>query len=116
LRPGAIVINTGDMRLIDLDALVLAVETNDVRVAIDGDIGAYGEGPSKAAWSRLTATGVDRFLGGTSMAYNTLEANDRASMLAVDSVCAVLQGRPAQNVNNADFMSVRPAGTQPSKN
>ena len=102
LRPGTVVINTAHHRLVDPGALAVAVELRGVRAAVDG-IG------SEESWSRLVALGPDRFLAVPPMAFNTEDANLRASMRIAAGICDVLEGRPSSDVNNPDYKAVRDA-------
>lgn len=85
LAEGALLINTAHPALVDPDALLSAIETKGVRAAFDGT-------PAGEAWSRLVACGPDRFLSTTPMAFNTRDANLRASMQTAEAVCRVLNG------------------------
>jgi D-3-phosphoglycerate dehydrogenase / 2-oxoglutarate reductase len=100
LGPGTILINTAHHRLVDPSALADAVETRGVRAAVDG------VGPEES-WSRLVAFGPDRFLAVPPMAFNTEDANLRASLRIATGICEVLEGRPSSDVNNPDFQAVR---------
>ncbi|QWB25720.1 MULTISPECIES: NAD(P)-dependent oxidoreductase [Streptomyces] len=88
MRPGALLVNTVHPDLVDLPALLAAVADKDLRCAFDGQ----GDGP---AWEALTALGTDRFLAVPTMAYNTADANEAASMAAARAVCDILDGRRA---------------------
>jgi len=100
LRPESILVNTAHHRLVDPTALFVAIEERSVRAAVDG-IG------SEDAWQRLVALGPDRFLAVPSMAFNTEDANLRASMRIATGICDVLEGKVSDDVNNPDFLSVR---------
>jgi D-3-phosphoglycerate dehydrogenase / 2-oxoglutarate reductase len=80
---GATLINTAHHHLVDPDALLWAVETKGVRAAVDGV-------PEKGTWSRLVACDPERFLGVPAMAFNTHDANLRASMHTATAVCDIL--------------------------
>ena len=71
IKNGAIIVNTVHPHLIDFAALADAIETKQIRAAMDG----IGSGP---AWDRLVALGPERFLALSSMAFNTVDANFRA--------------------------------------
>jgi phosphoglycerate dehydrogenase-like enzyme len=86
LREGALLVNTAHPRLVDPDALLAAIETKAVRAAFDGT-------PSGEAWSKLLSCGPDRFLSTAPMAFNTDDANLRASMQAAEAVCKVLNDK-----------------------
>lgn len=100
MKDGAVIVNTAHPQLIDAADLAWAVETKAIRVAQDG----WGSGE---AWDRLLRFGTDRFLAVPSMAFNTEDANLRASLLAAEGVCDVLAGGTSAYVNNPDFRAVR---------
>lgn len=91
LPEGAILINTAHHLHVDPDALLWSIETKGVRAAFDGT-------PAGEAWSRLAATGPERFLGLPPMAFNTTDANLRAGMHTAKAVCEVLTGRRVAHV------------------
>jgi D-3-phosphoglycerate dehydrogenase / 2-oxoglutarate reductase len=98
LRPGALLVNTVHPRLVDPDALLRVTLDKGVRSAFDG------VGPQ---WHGLVALGPPRFVGMPQMGFHTVDANLRASLSAAESVCDVLDGRPARWVNNPDFAQRR---------
>lgn len=102
LHDGTVLINTAHHRLVDPDALEAVMEARNVRAAVDGI------GPEEA-WSRLVALGPDRFLAVPPMAFNTEDANLRASLRIATGICEVLEGRPSSDVNNPDYQRVRDA-------
>ncbi len=102
LHPGTVVVNTAHHRLLDPTALADAIETGGVRAAVDG------VGP-EAPWSRLVALGPDRFLAVPPMAFNTEDANLRASLRIAAGICDVLEGKESADVNNPDYPAVRAA-------
>jgi D-3-phosphoglycerate dehydrogenase / 2-oxoglutarate reductase len=102
MGPGTVLINTAHHRLVDPSALADAIEACDVRAAVDG-IG------SEETWSRLLEFGPDRFLAVPPMAFNTEDANLRASLRIAAGICDVLEGSPSSDVNNPDFRAVRDA-------
>ncbi|MFE1076056.1 NAD(P)-dependent oxidoreductase [Streptomyces sp. NPDC058783] len=79
----AVLINTAHHRLLDPDALLRVMDTKCVRAAIDG-------APDGEAWNRLMAYGPERFLVTPPMAFNTTDANLRASLQTAKAVCDVL--------------------------
>lgn len=97
---GSLLINTVHHGLVDPFALFHAVQDGVVRAAFDG----VGPGDS---WSRLVAMGSGRFLAAPSIAFDTVEANHRGSMVAADALCDVLSGRFSLLVDNVDFRTVR---------
>ncbi len=102
MKHGALVVNTAHPALVDAAGLAWAISTKGIRAAQDG----LGSGP---AWDQLLAFGPDRFLAVPSMAFNTQDANLRASMRTAEGVCAVLAGGTSPYVNNPDFRVVRAA-------
>jgi D-3-phosphoglycerate dehydrogenase len=100
LAPESILVNTAHHRLVDPASLEVAMNERGVRAAVDG-IGPEDE------WQRLVALGPDRFLAVPSMAFNTEDANLRASMRIATGICDVLEGKPSEDVNNPDFAAVR---------
>jgi phosphoglycerate dehydrogenase-like enzyme len=102
---GAVLINTVRYDLVDPDALYEALQSGRLRAAaFDG----VGDG---RPWQRLVELGPSRFLAVPSMAFNTNDANDRASIQAAVAVCDVLDGGVPQEVNNPDFRDVRRMST-----
>jgi D-3-phosphoglycerate dehydrogenase len=95
-RPGALLVNTAPPGLVDLDALLWAIENRGLRAAFD-EVGAEG------TWARLNALGPDRFLSVPHMGARTREASLRAGMRAARAVCDVLSGQDPDSVNNPDF-------------
>jgi phosphoglycerate dehydrogenase-like enzyme len=87
MRTGALLVNTAHHHLVDPDALLWAMETKNVRAAVDG-------APPDANWNRLVACGPERFLTVPPMAFNTHDANLRASMHTATAVCDVLDSVP----------------------
>jgi len=102
MKDGALVVNTVHAQLIDMSALRWAIETKGIRAAQDG----VGSGES---WEKLVALGSEKFLAVPSMAFNTADANLRASMRTAAGVCDVLEGGTSPDVNNPDFRSVHRA-------
>jgi phosphoglycerate dehydrogenase-like enzyme len=96
MRRGTIVINAGHVGLIDPNALAWAIDARGIRAAVDG----IGSGD---VWETLMAKGQGRFLAGAQMGYYTWEANRRASLLAAERLCAVLNGKSEAHVNNPRF-------------
>lgn len=90
MREGAILVNTAHHHLVDPDALLWAVETRGVRAAFDGV-------PSGETWARLVACGPERFLAVPPMAFNTTDANLRASTHTAKAVCDVLDAPALAN-------------------
>lgn len=83
MREGAILINTAHHHLVDPEALLWAVETKGIRAAVDGV-------PTEDGWNELVARGPDQFLGVPPMAFNTNDANLRASTHTAKTVCDTL--------------------------
>jgi D-3-phosphoglycerate dehydrogenase / 2-oxoglutarate reductase len=102
MEQGSLLVNTAHHRLLDPSALADAIEARGLRAAVDG-IG------SEDAWSRLVSLGPRRFLAVPPMAFNTEDANLRASLRIASGICEVLEGRSSSDVNNPDFQSVRDA-------
>lgn len=100
MKDGALVINTVHPQLIDLAALGWAIEAKGIRAAQDGV--SSGE-----AWEKVLALGPEKFLAMPSMAFNTQDANLRASMRTAEGVCDVLDGGTSADVNNPGFRSKR---------
>jgi phosphoglycerate dehydrogenase-like enzyme len=100
MKGGALIVNTAHPQLIDAADLAWAIETKAIRVAQDG----WGSGE---AWDRLLQFGSDRFLAVPSMAFNTEDANLRASLRTAAGVCDVLDGGSSPDVNNPEFRAVR---------
>ncbi|MGB3674160.1 MAG: NAD(P)-dependent oxidoreductase [Candidatus Nanopelagicales bacterium] len=100
IRDGAVLVNTAHHNLVDLDSLLWAANNRSVRAAFDG----VSEGP---AWDRLVELGPHRFLSVPSMAFNSSDANLRASLRTASGVCDVLDGGSNPDVNNPDFRSLR---------
>ena len=90
MRDGAIVIDTAHDSLIDPASLATAIETKQVRAAVEG-------APTKGAWGALASFGPGQFLRLAVCSYNTVEANLAVSTQAVRIVCDVLSaGNPAE--------------------
>lgn len=102
MKDGAVVINTVHPQLIDFAALAWAIEAKGIRAAQDGV--ASGD-----AWEKVLALGPEKFLAVPSMAFNTQDANLRASMRTAEGVCDVLDGGTSPDVNNPDFRKIRHA-------
>jgi D-3-phosphoglycerate dehydrogenase / 2-oxoglutarate reductase len=102
MNDGSLLVNTAHRGLLDPTALADAIEARGLRVAVDG-IG------TEDAWSRLAALGPRRFLAVPPMAFNTEDANLRASLRIATGISDVLAGRESSDVNNPDFQSVREA-------
>ncbi len=100
MKDGALVLNTAHPRLVDEADLYWAITTKGIRAAQDG----WGGGQS---WEKLLKLGTDKFLAVPSMAFNTHDANLRASMATARGVCDVLSGGSSSCVNNPDFRAVR---------
>lgn len=101
MKDEAVVINTIKWDLVDLDALYDALVRGKLRAAaFDGE----GIGP---AWDLLTGLSWDKFVWFPTTAYNTADANYRASMLAAQGIIDVFKGRSNPNVNNPNFREVR---------
>ncbi len=102
VRENAVLVNTGHLDLVDLEALLWAAKNRGVRAAFDD----VGSGPF---WDALVSLGPARFLAVPQMGYQTATANLRASRHAVEAVCDVLAGGTHDLVNNRDFATVRAA-------
>jgi phosphoglycerate dehydrogenase-like enzyme len=96
MKPGALLINAADSRLVDPKALASAIESKSVRAAFDG----IGKGRQ---WGRLVAFGPQRFLCTEQTGFRTRDASLRAGMRAAEAVCDVLAGKTSASVNNPDF-------------
>lgn len=102
MKESATLINTVHPDLVDLGSLLWAIQNRGIRAAFDGV--SSGEN-----WDRLIACGAERFLAIPSMAFNTVDANIRASMRTAAAVCDVLEGGTSDAVNNSDFREHRTA-------
>ena len=100
MKRGAVLVNCAHHELVNLESLAWAIENRGVRAAFDGI--ATG-----SAWERLLQFGTDRFLAVPSMAFNTYDANLRASMRTATAACDILSGGTSTNVTNPEFRDVR---------
>jgi len=100
LRPETLVVNTGHLNLLDLRELLTAARTKGIRAAVDG----LGGGD---VWDALVRLGPEQFVAVPMMAFNTRDANERASLAVAEAVCDVLDGGTSELVNNPDWRAVR---------
>lgn len=109
MRPGTMVLNVGHHSLIEPAALLDAIQSRNLRAAIDG---MWDSQNRSAAWDELVGLGPSRFLAVPQMAFNTEDSNRRAGMTAARAVCDVLDGGTSPDVNNPDFLEVRHRQTE----
>ncbi len=100
MRPGAILVNTSRGEVLDLDALASALE--------EGRIGGAGldnfPGEPRPDLGRLVR--LDRVVLTPHIAFNTREAKDRMTAIAVGNVVAFYRGEP-ENVMNPTVLEKR---------
>jgi phosphoglycerate dehydrogenase-like enzyme len=101
MKKDSILINTVKYDLVDLKSLYEALSSGNLGgAAFDGE----GRGEN---WGKLTQLSKDKFVWFPQTAFNTRDANERASLDAVKSVADVLEGRPSKLVSNPDFLTKR---------
>ncbi|MFB6749832.1 NAD(P)-dependent oxidoreductase [Streptomyces sp. NPDC056353] len=102
MKDGALLINCGHPDLVDPTALFQVLSGNrGIRAASDG----LRRSP---AWQNLVSLGSERFLCLPQTGFHTAAANLRASSLAVQTVCSVLEGTDTEAaVENPDYREVR---------
>ncbi|MFF8776119.1 NAD(P)-dependent oxidoreductase [Streptomyces sp. NPDC015140] len=102
MKDSALLINCGHPDLVDPAALYQVLSGNrGIRAASDGM-------RRSSAWQDLVSLGSERFLCLPQTGFHTAAADLRASSLAVQTVCAVLEGTAAESaVENPDYREVR---------
>lgn len=86
IRRGSILINTAHPSLVDPQALAWAIDTRQVRAAVEGVV-------SSPDWLSPAVFGGAWFLGLPTVSHNTREANRRVALRAAAAVCDILTCR-----------------------